>query len=79
MAPAMDQVFGDDHPFVRHTFRPSAATWLMWTGGDIGEIAHFLSMSRKILTKVYGHHHPVANKEVGEMCTRKAGQRKKAL
>ncbi|UIJ73480.1 integrase [Aurantimonas sp. HBX-1] len=78
LARAMDEVFGPDHPFVRHTFRHTAATWLMWTGGDIGEIAHFLSMSREILTKVYGHHHPDANKEVGEMFTRQAGRRKKA-
>ncbi|WP_024351062.1 tyrosine-type recombinase/integrase [Aurantimonas coralicida] len=74
---AMIAVFGPDHPFVRHTFRHTAATWLMWTGGDIGEIAHFLSMSRETLIKVYGHHHPDANKEVGEMFTRQAGRRKK--
>ena len=78
IARAMDEVFGEGHPYVRHTFRHTAATWLMWTGGDIGEIADFLSMSREILTKVYGHHHPDANRDVGELFTRKAGRRKSA-
>ena len=48
LAKAMDDVYGEDHPFVRHTLRHTAATWLMWSGEDLGDIAAYLSMTREV-------------------------------
>lgn len=41
-----------------HTFRHTAATWLMREGVDVWEVAGFLGMSEATLRRVYGHHHP---------------------
>lgn len=41
-----------------HTFRHTAATWLMQNGAPIWEAAGFLGMSEATLRRVYGHHHP---------------------
>ncbi len=41
-----------------HTFRHTAATWLMQQGIDTWEAAGFLGMSEATLRRVYGHHHP---------------------
>jgi integrase len=41
-----------------HTFRHTAATWLMQRGADIWQASGYLGMSPEILTKTYGHHHP---------------------
>ncbi|SMC58559.1 hypothetical protein SAMN06297251_10482 [Fulvimarina manganoxydans] len=73
---AFDDVFGEDHPFVIHSFRHTCATWLMWSGGNVDDIAHFLSMTRDVLLRVYGHHHPDAQREVGALFMRQAGRRK---
>ncbi|SMC32728.1 hypothetical protein SAMN06297251_10178 [Fulvimarina manganoxydans] len=73
---AFDDVFGDDHDFVVHSLRHTCATWLMWSGGNVDDIASFLSMSRKILLEVYGHHHPDAHRLVGDLFMKKPGDRK---
>ena len=41
-----------------HTFRHTAATWLMKAGIPIWEAGQYLSMSPATLTKVYAHHSP---------------------
>lgn len=41
-----------------HTFRHTAATWLMQNGVNIWRAAGFLGMSVETLDRVYGHHHP---------------------
>ena len=41
-----------------HTFRHTAATWLMLNGVNIWRAAGFLGMSVETLDRVYGHHHP---------------------
>jgi integrase len=41
-----------------HTFRHTAATWLMQRGVSIWTASGFLGMSPATLTNVYGHHHP---------------------
>ena len=76
VAKALDTVFGPDHPFVRHTLRHTCATWLMWSGEDLGHIAAYLSLTREMLVKVYGHEHPDADREVGEAFNRRAGRKR---
>jgi integrase len=41
-----------------HTFRHTAATWLMLNGVNIWRAAGYLGMSVETLDRVYGHHHP---------------------
>ena len=41
-----------------HTFRHTAATWLMLNGVSLWRAAGFLGMSVETLDRVYGHHHP---------------------
>jgi integrase len=41
-----------------HTFRHTAATWLMQSGISVWRAAGFLGMSVETLDRVYGHHHP---------------------
>jgi integrase len=41
-----------------HTFRHTAATWLMQNGVSMWRAAGFLGMSVETLDRVYGHHHP---------------------
>ena len=76
LSDAMDAVFGEGHPFVRHSFRHTCATWLLWSGTDIGDIAAYLSMTREVLMKVYGHEHPDADRAAGEAFSKgRAGRR----
>ena len=71
---ALDTVFGDEHEFVIHSLRHTCATWLMWSGGNVDDIASFLSMSRKVLIDVYGHQHPDAHQAVGNLFMAGAGR-----
>jgi integrase len=41
-----------------HTLRHTAATWLMQAGVPLWQASGYLAMSEKVLTEVYGHHHP---------------------
>ncbi|SMC32216.1 hypothetical protein SAMN06297251_1015 [Fulvimarina manganoxydans] len=80
LAKAFDQVFGEGHPFVRHSLRHTRATWLLWAGEDVGDITAYLSMTREMLMKVYGHQHPDANKNVGKaLSTGRAGRRRPSI
>lgn len=54
-----------------HTYRHTAATWLMQRGADPWQAAGFLGMSVKVLLDTYGHHHPDYMKEAAEAITRK--------
>lgn len=54
-----------------HTYRHTAATWLMQRGADPWQSAGFLGMSVKVLLDTYGHHHPDYMKEAAEAITRK--------
>ena len=50
----------------------------MREGGNVDDIANFLSMSRKILIEVYGHCHPDAHKLVGDLFMRRNGKSAKS-
>lgn len=41
-----------------HTWRHTAATWLMQAGADLWDAAGYLGMTVEILERVYGHHRP---------------------
>jgi integrase len=41
-----------------HTFRHTAATWLMQAGIPVWTAAGYLGMSVEVLLNTYGHHHP---------------------
>lgn len=74
----MKEVFGEDHNFVRHTFRHTCATWLLWSGEKSDDVAAYLSMTKQILFDVYGHDHPDADWSVGQaITTGRAGRRLK--
>ena len=75
---ALDAVFGENHDLVIHSLRHTCATWLMWSGGNVDDIAGFLGMSREILIKVYGHHHPDAHRLVGDLFMSGAGKSKRS-
>ncbi|WP_152047932.1 site-specific integrase [Aureimonas psammosilenae] len=64
---AMDQVFGEGHGFVRHSFRHTCATWLIEEGKHTEEeIAAYMSMTVQMLRKVYGHPHPDRHRKIAE-------------
>ena len=74
----MEKVFGKDHPYVRHTFRHTCATWLLWSGEKPEDIAAYMSMTKQMLFDVYGHDNPNADREVGKAFTSgRAGRRAK--
>jgi len=54
-----------------HTFRHTAATWLMLNGVNVWKAAGFLGMSVETLDRVYGHHHPDFMSEAAEAIGRK--------
>jgi integrase len=56
---------------VRHTFRHTAATWLMQRAADKFETAGYLGMTQKTLETVYGHHHPDHQSSVGTAFSKK--------
>lgn len=59
-----------------HILRHTAATWLMLTGPEIWDAAHYLGMSPKMLEDVYGHHSPDFQKDVASRVGRKGFQSK---
>lgn len=68
-------VFPDtDMKVVRHTFRHTAATWLMQRRADKFETAGYLGMSMKTLESTYGHHHPDHQSSVGDAFSKKRGK-----
>jgi integrase len=54
-----------------HTFRHTAATWLMQVGVSMWRAAGFLGMSVETLDRVYGHHHPDYLTEAADAIGRK--------
>lgn len=65
-------VFPDsDKTVVRHTFRHTAATWLMQRSADKFESAGYLGMTTKTLESTYGHHHPDHQSSVGNAFSKK--------
>jgi integrase len=56
---------------VRHTFRHTAATWLMQRAADKFETAGYLGMTLKTLESTYGHHHPDHQSSVGAAFSKK--------
>jgi integrase len=54
-----------------HTFRHTAATWLMENGVSMWRAAGFLGMSVETLDRVYGHHHPDYLSDAAEAIGRK--------
>jgi integrase len=57
-----------------HTFRHTAATWLMQNGVSMWRAAGFLGMSLETLDRVYGHHHPDYLSDAAEAIGRKPNQ-----
>lgn len=49
---------GFDRDITPHTWRHTAATWLMQAGTDIWIAAGFLGVTVEELERTYGHHHP---------------------
>lgn len=70
-------VLGDEgEKIVRHSLRHTAATWLLMAGNDPHRVAGFLGMRTDTLIKVYGHHHPLFQEEIGDsFSTGKAGRK----
>jgi integrase len=62
---------GTDMQVVRHTFRHTAATWLMQRQADKFEAAGYLGMTIKTLESTYGHHHPDHQSSVGAAFSKK--------
>jgi integrase-like protein len=60
--------------FTPHTFRHTAATWLMQNGVSLWRAAGFLGMSVETLDRVYGHHHPDYLSDAAEGIARKPNQ-----
>lgn len=58
-------VFGEGSGVMRHTFRHTAATWLMQSGEDPFSVSGYLGMSQKTLETTYGHHHPDHQASIG--------------
>ena len=56
---------------LRHTFRHTAAAWLMQRSADKFEVAGYLGMTMKTLEPTYGHHHPDYQTSIGEAFARK--------
>jgi integrase len=54
-----------------HTFRHTAATWLMQSGISVWRAAGFLGMSVETLDRVYGHHHPDFLSDAADAIARK--------
>lgn len=48
----------EDEGISPHTFRHTAATWLMLEGVSTFKAAGFLGVGEETLRRVYGHHHP---------------------
>ena len=58
-----------------HTLRHTAATWLMQAGVSIWDASGYLSMSAKMLSEVYGHHHPDHMRSAVNALSRKSFRR----
>jgi integrase len=54
-----------------HTFRHTAATWLMQNGVNVWRAAGFLGMSVETLDRVYGHHHSDFMSDAADAISRK--------
>jgi integrase len=48
-----------------HTLRHTSATWLMQRGARIWDAADYLGMDATMLERVYGHHHPDYQSDIG--------------
>lgn len=46
-----------------HVLRHTAATWLLWEGKTVWEVAGILGASSSTIEKVYGHHKPLERDE----------------
>ncbi len=74
----VDDTLGENNEVVRHTLRHTAVTWLMQSGADKFEVGGFAGMSQETMEKVYAHHHPDYQKNVGDaFTTGRAGRGKK--
>ena len=60
-----------------HTFRHTAASWLLQNGAPLWEAAGFLGMSEKTLRETYGHHHPDFMRGAVDAVGRKPAKREK--
>lgn len=49
-----------------HTYRHTAATWLMQAGAEIWDAAGLLGMTTEQLERTYGHHHPDFQRDAAE-------------
>jgi integrase len=58
----------------QHTLRHTAVTWAMQAGADPYRAAGFFGMSLQIIQRVYGHHHPDYQRDVGDAVTGRPGQ-----
>ena len=75
----VDELLKDEgSDIVRHSLRHTAATWLLQDARDPHRVAGYLGMRTDVLIKVYGHHHPDYQDDIGESFTSgRAGRRSK--
>jgi integrase len=59
----------------QHTLRHTAITWAMQAGADPYRAAGFFGVSIQIIQRVYGHHHPDHQRDIGDAVTGRARER----
>ena len=62
----------------QHTLRHTSVTWAMQSGADPYRAAGFFGMSIQIIQRVYGHHHPDFQRDVGDAVTGRGARERNA-
>ena len=62
----------------QHTLRHTAVTWAMQSGADPYRAAGFFGMSIQIIQRVYGHHHPDYQRDIGDAVTGRGAREQNA-
>jgi integrase len=56
-----------------HVLRHTAITWAMQGGADTYDASDFFGVTRELIERTYGHHHPDHQKGVADALTRRPG------
>jgi integrase len=56
-----------------HVLRHTAITWAMQGGADVYDASDFFGVTRELIERTYGHHHPDHQKGVADALTRRPG------
>jgi integrase len=57
-----------------HVLRHTAITWAMQGGADPYDASDFFGVTRELIERTYGHHHPDHQRGVADALTRRPGQ-----